>query len=260
MTGSSGDQPLEETGKSVKIRHCPAAVMSRHDALLQSMCSPVCLSLRRRPSLMTLSSFPCIRWRRPTLLLSLTAITAVVLHPNPGLAHHLLDISNLTPNAFNGFVSGLAHPLIGPDHLLFLLALTLVGFRHSGPWMLALLVVGLAGSGLGLVLPGLPAAELMVSATLAVEALVLLRRLPVALLVPCMALHGYVLSDAVLGWSAMPIGTYLLGLLLSQGLMLLTGLVLLGPASARISSLGRQRLAMLLLASSLALGLATQLA
>jgi urease accessory protein len=121
-------------------------------------------------------------------------------------------------------MSGLAHPVVGPDHLLFLLALSLVGWRQRSGWMLALLTVGLVGSGLGLLLPGLPAAEALVALTLVVVGLVLLGRLHPLVLLPAFALHGYVLSATVLGWSAAPIGYYLLGLLLSQGLLLLLAL------------------------------------
>ena len=170
------------------------------------------------------------------LALGLAAIAAM-----PAQAHHLLEVTGLPPNPLNGLLSGLAHPVLGPDHLVFLLALSLLGLRSRPQWMLALLAIGLAGTTLGLMLPGLPSAELLVALTLALEALVILGVLPVAVVLPAMALHGYVLSSAVLGWTAMPIGTYLLGLLLSQSALLLVALVLfrrladsLRPAQLRI--------------------------
>ena len=52
-----------------------------------------------------------------------------------------------------------------------------------------------------LLLPGLPGVEALVSATLIVEALVLLARWPVGLLLPAFGLHGYALSSSVLGWT-----------------------------------------------------------
>jgi len=55
---------------------------------------------------------------------------------------------------------------------------------------------------------------------------VLLQRLPALLLVPAFALHGYVLSAAVIGWEQGPIGFYLVGLLISQGLLLTAALTL----------------------------------
>jgi urease accessory protein len=43
-------------------------------------------------------------------------------------------------------------------------------------------------------------------------------------LVPAFLLHGYALSGAVLGWEPTPIGFYLVGLLVSQSLLLLVAL------------------------------------
>ena len=79
----------------------------------------------------------------------------------------------------------------------------------------------------GLVLPGLPMAEAAVAFSLVVVALIWLNDWPKALLLPAIALHGYVLSDSVIGWSRAPLAFYGLGLLLSQGLLLLVALTLL---------------------------------
>ena len=134
---------------------------------------------------------------------------------------HLL---HLAPTPLSGFLSGLAHPVLGPDHLLFLLALSLAGLRHRAGWMIALLATGLAGSGLGLLLPGLPAAEALVSLSLVLEGLILIAGWDRRLLLPAIGLHGYVLSATVLGWNAAPIATYLLGLMVSQAALLLLAL------------------------------------
>ena len=164
---------------------------------------------------------------RGLALWTTAALAPLLLLGGAAQAHHLMDINGLTPTAVNGFLAGLAHPVLGPDHLLFLLALSLVGMKQRGRWMLALLAVGLLGSAAGLVWPGLPGAEIVLALTLGLEALTLLGYLPDLWLLPAMALHGYVLSAAVLGWSSTPVGTYLLGLLLSQGLLLLLALTLL---------------------------------
>ena len=145
----------------------------------------------------------------------------------PAQAHHVIDLTRLAPSPLTGFLSGLAHPILGPDHLLFLCALSLVGLRRRAPWMLALLAAGLLGSVVGLVLPGLPMAEAAVAFSLVVVALIWLNDWPKALLLPAIALHGYVLSDSVIGWSRAPLAFYGLGLVLSQGLLLLVALTLL---------------------------------
>ena len=152
----------------------------------------------------------------------------------PALAHHPMESMGLVPTPLTGLISGLAHPLLGPDHLLFLLALALVGLQQSRRWTLGLLAVGLAGSATGVALPGLPQAELLVALSLVVEGLVVAGAAPRSLLLPAFALHGYVLSASVIGWEATPIAGYFLGLLISQGVLLLLALGVLRSAAARL--------------------------
>lgn len=163
---------------------------------------------------------------RPAPLLALIPASLLLLAP-AAKAHHLMDLVHLQPTPLTGFLSGLAHPVIGPDHLLFLLALSLVGLRHRSRWMLALLGTGLAGSLLGLFVPGLPGVEALVAATLLLEAMVLLASWPVGLLLPAIALHGYALSGSVLGWTQGPLLTYLLGLFLAEAALLFLALTVL---------------------------------
>lgn len=163
--------------------------------------------------------------QRPTWLLPVSAAGLLLLAAAPASAHHLMELFHQQqPTPLAGLLSGLGHPLLGPDHLLFLLALALVGLQRSSRWMLSLLALGLLGSLVGLMTPQLPGAELLVALTLVVEGLVVVGRLPAALLVPSFALHGYVLSAAVIGWEPTAIGAYLVGLLLSQGTLLLLSL------------------------------------
>ena len=152
---------------------------------------------------------------------------ALLLSAAPALAHHPMESLGMEPSSISGLLSGLAHPLLGPDHLLFLLALALVGLKRSMRWTLGLLVVGLASSAVGLWLPGLPAAEALVSLSLVLEGLVIAGRLPALTLIPAFALHGYVLSASVIGWESTPIAFYFFGLLLSQALVLTASLVAL---------------------------------
>jgi urease accessory protein len=177
----------------------------------------------------------------------------------PVRAHHVIEITKLQPTPLNGLLSGLAHPVIGPDHLLFLLALSLLGLQSKRGWMLLLLAIGLAGSAAGLALPGLPLAELLVAATLSLVAGVLLGWLPTGLVIPAMALHGYVLSDSVLGWASMPLISYFLGLMISQGLLLLVALQVLRPLADRLTKTGSRWMALGLVGSSAILALATEL-
>lgn len=183
------------------------------------------------------------------------ACLSLPLAASPASAHHLMELFHQSePTPLAGLLSGLGHPLLGPDHLLFLLALGLVGLRQSGRWLMGLLATGLAASGLGLLLPGLPGAETLVALSLVVVGLVLCDRAPRWTLLPAFALHGYVLSASVIGWEATPLATYLLGLLLSQGGLLLLALRLVRDASARWS------VAQLRLAAGLLIGIGSAFA
>jgi urease accessory protein len=180
-------------------------------------------------------------------LLAGAAATLGLLVALPAQAHHLIDLGAMAPTPLNGLLSGLAHPVIGPDHLLFLLSLTLVALRRPLTWVITLLGVGLLGSAAGLLWPAAPGADVLVSLSLVVEALVILERLPAALLLPSMALHGYVLSAAVLGWTSMPIATYLLGLLVSQLVLLVLTQTLIKRAASALQPPLRRLLALALI-------------
>ena len=93
---------------------------------------------------------------RSSVLFIAAALASPLLLITPALAHHFADLSELQPSVPNGVLSGLAHPLLGPDHLLFLLALSLVGLQRRLGWALGLLLVGLVGGAAGLIWPGLP--------------------------------------------------------------------------------------------------------
>ena len=185
-----------------------------------------------------------IRKAGPGLALSLLSLLAAT----PALAHHPFGMPEGSGiSVWQGVISGIGHPLLGPDHLLFLLAIALVGLSQPRRWVLPLLALGLGGSLVSQLIP-LPAAletgaEALVSLTLVLEGLVILGRLPVWLLLPAISLHGYLLGGAVIGAEPAPLLAYGLGLLIGQGLLLLA----VTSASSRliqgIGSNGRQILA-----------------
>jgi urease accessory protein len=185
-----------------------------------------------------------IRKAGPGLALSLLSLLAAT----PALAHHPFGMPEGSGiSVWQGVISGIGHPLLGPDHLLFLLAIALVGLSQPRRWVLPLLALGLGGSLVSQLIP-LPAAletgaEALVSLTLVLEGLVILGRLPVWLLLPAISLHGYLLGGAVIGAEPAPLLAYGLGLLIGQGLLLLA----VTSASSRLiqglGSNGRQILA-----------------
>ena len=133
------------------------------------------------------------------------------------------DSTGLT--AWQGLLSGVGHPLLGPDHLLFLLAIAFIGLRRPMAWVIPLLVIGLGGSLLSQFIPLsdaiAPWAEALVSLSLAAEGLIALSVLSPLWLCPLIALHGFLLGSTIVGAEASPLLTYFLGLLLGQGALLL---------------------------------------
>tara|TARA_B100000700_G_scaffold237372_1_gene263527 strand:+ start:195 stop:686 length:492 start_codon:yes stop_codon:yes gene_type:complete len=93
--------------------------------------------------------------------------------------HHPFGMGESTDlSAWQALLSGIGHPSLGPDHLLFMLGIALMGLKRSMKWIFPLLAVGLAGSALVQLqaLPDLaaPWAEALVSLTLFVEGLIVL--------------------------------------------------------------------------------------
>ena len=138
-------------------------------------------------------------------------------------AHH--PMGGKTPSTFmEGMLSGLGHPVIGPDHLAFLLAVgVVVGVGGLNLALPAVFVVAMAiGVAVHVQGIGLPAAEIIVALTvlLAGVLIVLGRVLPVAAWATLFAVaglfHGHALGEAIVGADKVPLGSYLLGLVVIQ--------------------------------------------
>lgn len=177
-------------------------------------------------------------------------LVGVLLAATPGWAHHPFE--GVEPQDFSlvqGLVSGLGHPLLGTDHLVFLLAIVVMTVLTTRRWVLPLLASGLAGSGLAVLVgatpePGLgPALELVVSLSLVAAGLVHGGWLPAWVLLPLMGVHGFLLGEPVIGAEPTPLVAYGLGLLLSQGALLLVATALLARARGILALLQRLRLA-----------------
>ena len=164
-------------------------------------------------------------YNRPiAAILATPALLAMLVRP--AFAHHPFGmVEGQDLNALQGLISGIGHPLLGPDHLLFLLAIGFVGLKRPLKWLIPLLAAGLLGSAISLLIP-LPEnlavyAEALVSLSLAIAGLVALGKISPLILVPIISLHGYVLGGAIIGAEPTPLAAYFLGLLISQGSLLL---------------------------------------
>lgn len=141
----------------------------------------------------------------------------------PALAHHPLG-GRLPANAFEGLMSGLAHPILGPDHFIFVLAIGLLALRVSvGLWLPVVFVLGgLVGSGLHLSAGSLPLLEVGITGSLVLVGVFLARsQAPqgwAMVLLGAIAglFHGYAFGEAIFGAEMTPLWSYLLGLTLVQ--------------------------------------------
>ncbi|MEM9245522.1 MAG: HupE/UreJ family protein [Cyanobacteria bacterium P01_F01_bin.153] len=145
------------------------------------------------------------------------------LMASPAFAHHPLD-GKLPSNFFEGFMSGMGHPVIGLDHLAFVIAVGLVAVNRAWGWLVPIVfVVGsMIGTGIHLQAVDLPLPEVMISLSVViVGALVAWGRKVNLLALGAIAVvagvfHGYAYGESVVGAEMTPIIAYLLGFGLIQ--------------------------------------------
>lgn len=150
---------------------------------------------------------------------ALAVLAGAVVIPTMAFAHH--PTGGMTPTTFvHGLLSGIGHPVLGPDHLAFIVGTgILVALSSRWMWLPVVFIAGLvpgvllhaAGYGLG---PN----ELLVGLSVAVVggAILLEDRIPFGVLAATMLaagfFHGYAFGETVPGASAAPIIGYLTGL------------------------------------------------
>jgi urease accessory protein len=141
----------------------------------------------------------------------------------PAYAHHAMD-GDLPQTFVQGLLSGLAHPIIGLDHLAAIVgvgALAGIAGRGVAP-VLAFSTAMMAGVALHLGQVDLPGGELLAGlATLGIGGLLILRiaispRLAAALFAVAGLIHGHALGESIVGAEPAPIVAYLAGLFIVQ--------------------------------------------
>jgi len=138
-------------------------------------------------------------------------------------AHHLMG--GKTPSSFaDGILSGVGHPIIGPDHLAFLIALGIaVGVaRLSFVNLFLFLVAMTCGVAAHVAAVNIPAAELIVALSVLVAGILLVvdRRISagwwMGLFVIAGFFHGYAYGESIYGAEPTPLVAYLVGLVVVQ--------------------------------------------
>lgn len=158
----------------------------------------------------------------------ISAAIALCLVAAPALAHH--PFGGQAPNSIvQGLVSGLGHPVLGADHFAFVVAMGLVAalLKRGFTLPLAFLLGALTGTGLHLQGGLLPVSEAVISGSVLLFGLLIVRARPLqgrwstpALIVLTAVLglfHGYAYGEAVIGSEPTPLVAYLLGLTSIQG-------------------------------------------
>lgn len=161
--------------------------------------------------------------KRTTLARLSLAATMLLAGIGSAAAHH--PMGGVTPTTFmEGFLSGIGHPIIGVDHLAFIVAIGIAAAFVSGG--LGVIAGFVAASSLGVLAHvielNLPLVEPLVAASVIVAGAALAVGLTGArtgwLLLAVVAglFHGYAFGETVVGAERTVIGAYLIGLAIVQ--------------------------------------------
>ena len=137
---------------------------------------------------------------------------------NAAFAHH--PLGGMTPEtALHGFLSGVGHPVIGFDHLAFVIAVGLIAAFHRARLVMPAAFVAGAVGGTMLILASvtLPLAEVVITGSVMVAGGFAMRgkitniRPAAALAAGAGLFHGWAYGEAVVGAEPTPIVAYLIG-------------------------------------------------
>jgi urease accessory protein len=160
---------------------------------------------------------------RPFFTVPAFAFLFAAFAPTSARAHHFMD-GGVASNAVEGFLSGMAHPVIGIDHLAMVLAIGILAASMRPGFLLAglFVVAAMCGTGLHLLGLDLPGSEALVAlSVVAVGSLLALRHSPApgwAMGISAVAglLHGYAYGESIFGAEATPLTAYLVGFTVIQ--------------------------------------------
>ncbi|MEF2551797.1 HupE/UreJ family protein [Aurantimonas sp. A2-1-M11] len=147
------------------------------------------------------------------------AVTALLaLLPTAAFAHH--PTGGMAPQSMaDGLLSGLAHPVIGLDHLAFIIGVGLLAALTAHRFTAPLLFIGatIAGTLLHLMAFDLPAAEFVIALSVAAIGVLALSGRAYGMVVTgglfaiAGLFHGYAYGEAVVGSESGVVAAYLIG-------------------------------------------------
>ena len=160
--------------------------------------------------------------------------TMLLASISSAFAHHPLG-GGVPDSAINGFLSGIGHPVIGFDHLAFVIAIGVLAALQSHRLLMPAGFIGgtILGTVLSVSLMSLPFAEWVITLSVLAAGAVAMRGrttavLPATMLAALAGLfHGWAYGAAVNGAEMTPLVAYLSGFSLVQlAIVLTTGYVL----------------------------------
>jgi urease accessory protein len=148
---------------------------------------------------------------------------ATLLSASSALAHHPLG-GKIPSNFFEGFMSGLAHPVIAPGHLAVIIAVGLLAAtqRQGVLFPIAFLLSAMMGTLAHLAGVSIPGVDMLVATSiLGFGALLVMKNSPNLWLIVGGAtiaglFHGYAYGEAIFGAGMTPVMAYLSGFTLIQ--------------------------------------------
>jgi urease accessory protein len=172
------------------------------------------------------------------------ATLPLMLAAAPAWAHHLMG-GKMPSTLLEGLLSGLGHPVIGPEHLGILIAIGIVvgacGLSLLLPAVFVIaMAAGVALQASSFTFP-LSATEIMVAVSTLVAGLLLARGRAisqitwVALFAVAGVLHGNAFGASIVGAEPSPLGAYLAGLVLVQGALTVAIALVTRRTKARMS-------------------------
>jgi urease accessory protein len=155
------------------------------------------------------------------------AVAAVAaLITSPAAAHHAMD-GELPSTVTQGLLSGLGHPVIGLDHLAFVIALGIAAAVVPGPLAVIAAFIALSAAGVLVHIAELdvPMVEPLVALTVLLAGAALIwshsvtRTIWVVLAAVAGLLHGYAFGESIIGAERTVLGAYIVGIALITALV-----------------------------------------
>ena len=162
------------------------------------------------------------KWLKPLAALIL-ALVGILGFAHQAMAHH--PLGGKTPDSIlTGLLSGLAHPVIGLDHLAFVVASGLIASAVAGSMFIpvAFVLATLAGTVVHVMEINLPIPEIVIAASVVLFGGMLAIRHHVssmalaAIAAVAGLFHGYAYGEAIVGAEMSPLFAYLVGFALIQ--------------------------------------------